>query len=86
MLRCDFLKAGHHGSDTSTGEALLRAASPAQAAISCGKENSYGFPHAALMERLAAAGAEVHRTDLEGTLCYTSDGERVIYEGEKHEQ
>ena len=48
-------------------------------AISCGAKNEYGFPHAALLERLNAVGATYHRTDEEGTLCYVSDGEAVRF-------
>lgn len=76
-LKCDLLKAGHHGSETSTSAALLAAAAPTYVAVSCGKDNEYGFPHAALNERLAAAGVTVHRTDLQGDICYTSDGTAV---------
>ncbi len=81
-LACDFLKAGHHGSDTSTGEALLQVATPQYVAISCGEDNDYGFPHKALLERLEAVGATWHRTDTEGTLTYVSDGISVRYEKE----
>ena len=78
-LDCDFLKAGHHGSDTSSCEALLQAVTPKHVAISCGKNNDYGFPHQALLERLNAVGATYHRTDTEGTLCYLSDGEEIHF-------
>ncbi len=81
-LDCDFLKAGHHGSDTSTGEALLQVATPTHVAISCGEDNDYGFPHKALLERLEAMGATWHRTDTEGTLIYQSDGTAVRHEKE----
>lgn len=78
-LDCDFLKAGHHGSDTSSCEAFLQAVTPTHVAISCGKDNDYGFPHQALLERLNAVGATYHRTDAEGTLCYLSDGEEIHF-------
>lgn len=81
-LACDLLKAGHHGSSTSSCEELLRAASPDHVAISCGRDNDYGFPHAALLDRLEKAGTEWHRTDEEGVLCYFSDGYGVTYKGE----
>lgn len=77
QLRAQFVKVGHHGSDTSTSRELLQAVRPLHAAISCGVENDYGFPHAALLERLAAIGASVARTDLEGDLQYSSDGINV---------
>ncbi len=76
-LDCDFLKIGHHGSASSTRAEFVAATTPAYAAISCGKENSYGFPAAEVLENLAAVSAEVGRTDLEGCLVYTSDGKSV---------
>lgn len=79
-LDCDFYKAGHHGSDSSSSAALLEAATPAHVAISCGLYNDYGFPHGDLLERLEAVGATVHRTDREGHLCYVSDGHKVIFQ------
>ena len=82
-LDCDFLKAGHHGSDTSSCEALLRVVTPTHVAISCGADNEYGFPHQTLLQRLDAVGATYHRTDGEGTLCYLSDGEAVRFVNEK---
>jgi beta-lactamase superfamily II metal-dependent hydrolase len=78
-LRCDVLKVGHHGSRTSTTDALLAVCAPRYAAISCGAGNDYGFPHAEVTERLAACGAAVHRTDTDGTLYYHSDGTSVTY-------
>ena len=79
-LRCDFLKAGHHGSADSTVAELLEAVAPKHAAISCGKENSYGFPAQKLLERLREYGVTWHRTDTEGDLCYRSDGQRIWFE------
>jgi competence protein ComEC len=79
-LNCDLLKAGHHGSERSLGAALLQVASPAHVAVSCGAQNDYGFPHKALIDRLEAAGVELHRTDTEGTLTYKSDGKSIWLE------
>lgn len=81
-LDCDFLKAGHHGSETSCCAALLQAVTPQYAAISCGADNEYGFPHEALLSRFDEMGIVYHRTDEEGTLCYVSDGEAVRFVNE----
>src|SRR5262249_19200717 len=51
-LAADVLKAGHHGSKTSTGEAFLEAVHPAHAIVSAGRLNRFGFPHRAVLERL----------------------------------
>ena len=78
-LQSDVLKAGHHGSQNATGKALLTAVAPCHVAFSCGESNGYGFPHTAVLKRLAEIGVEWHRTDKEGSLCYFSDGECVRY-------
>lgn len=83
LLDCDFLKVGHHGSDTGTTTAFLAAATPTLAAISCGRDNDYGFPHTGVLERLAAVEAAVYRTDEAGTLHFASDG-HVVYEREEN--
>jgi competence protein ComEC len=63
------LLAPHHGSGGSTGRALLRAARPDVVAISVGR-NRYGHPSPAVLARIAEAGAEVRRTDQDGTLRF----------------
>ena len=74
---CTVLKAAHHGSGYSTGYRLLYAATPEIAVISCGAGNEYGHPHEETLSRLADAGAEVYRTDLNGTIICVSDGNTV---------
>lgn len=78
---CDVLKAGHHGSSTSSSEAWLQAASPVLTLISCGKDNSYGHPHQETLMRLQAAGSRVLVTTDCGALTVRSDGERFQVEG-----
>lgn len=70
-LRAVLYKAGHHGSYTSSNEALLDAVRPQAAIISCGADNDYGHPHAAALRRLQQAGAEIYRTDTMGTVTFT---------------
>lgn len=67
-LRFSILKAGHHGSRTSSGEALLRLVQPRLAFISCGKHNHYGHPNAETLARLKATGAIIFRTDQDGQI------------------
>ncbi len=81
FLKCDLLKVGHHGSDTSTSLEFLRAVAPSLAAISCGAGNSYGHPHGALLSRLADASAEIFRTDEAGSIVFVSDGKKVALKG-----
>lgn len=70
-LRADLLKAGHHGSSTSSGEALLSVVRPQAVAISCGVDNAYGHPNVATLHRLENAGAEIYRTDTMGTITFS---------------
>ncbi len=62
------LVVGHHGSDSSTGNFLLRATTPEIALISVGEDNPYGLPSSTVLQRLKSYGCEIHRTDLEGTI------------------
>lgn len=64
----EVLKVGHHGSDTSTDSLLVAHAQPQVALISVGRTNRYGHPSPRVVARLERGGAEVRRTDLEGTI------------------
>jgi beta-lactamase superfamily II metal-dependent hydrolase len=72
-LEADVLKVGHHGSRTSTTNAFLDAVTPTDAVISVGAGNTYGHPTQETLDRLAAHGATVYRTDLNGTVVLNSD-------------
>ncbi len=76
-LKCDVLKIGHHGSDSSTGYRLLREASPSYAVISVGKDNTYGHPADGVISKLGDAEVSAYRTDLCGTIVAVSDGKII---------
>ena len=82
-VRCDVIKAGHHGSRTSTGYRLLYEAQPKYAVISCGADNEYGHPHDDTLSRLRDADVTVYRTDLNGTIVCRSDGVDLTFTTEK---
>lgn len=71
----DVLKVGHHGSNTSSSERFLEAVSPEIAVIECGEGNEYGHPHLEVLERLEALSVSVYRTDLDGSVVITADGD-----------
>ncbi len=73
-LKSDVLKAGHHGSRTSTSEQWLNAVQPQIVVVSAGKDNSYGHPHAEVLKRITTTGAQTFSTISEGTITYESDG------------
>lgn len=70
-LSVDVLKVGHHGSNTSTHEALLNHLTPTYAWLSAGRNNIYGHPHPLVMERLEDRDIEVFQTNTHGALKYT---------------
>ena len=72
-FRVDILKVAHHGSGYSTGTEFLVAASPATAIISCGRNNSYGHPHAETLQRLEDARVPWYGTMDYGALIVTVD-------------
>lgn len=76
-LKADVLKVAHHGSIYSSTAEFLEEVSPEYAVISAGKENKYGHPHEAVLDRLAAVGAKTLRTDEMGTIIIKSDGKSL---------
>ncbi|MGZ8514470.1 MAG: ComEC/Rec2 family competence protein, partial [Candidatus Limnocylindrales bacterium] len=64
----DLLKVAHHGSKTATTQPFVDAVRPRVAVASAGAGNPYGHPAKATLDRLAAAGARVLRTDRDGTV------------------
>ena len=71
--------AGHHGSGSSTSWDLLQNTVPEYVVISCGEGNSYGHPHDTTMEKLEVMEIPVFRTDLQGTLSVSSDGQNLTW-------
>lgn len=67
-VEADILKAGHHGSKTSSTEEFLEAVGATLMLISCGAGNDYGHPSSETLEKADDLDMEVHRTDLEGRL------------------
>jgi beta-lactamase superfamily II metal-dependent hydrolase len=74
-LRAPVLKVAHHGSRTSTSTAFLAAVAPLTAVISVGEGNSYGLPAPETLDRLGSR--PVFRTDLNGDVEMSTDGERL---------
>ncbi|KGO13937.1 ComEC/Rec2 family competence protein [Clostridium botulinum] len=76
-LSSNVLKVGHHGSHSSSSKEFLDKINPKIAIISCGKNNDYGHPHKETMKELKKRNIEVYRTDIDGTILLTSDGENI---------
>lgn len=77
LLGSTVLKAGHHGSKTSTSEVFIDTVGPQIAVISAGKKNSYGHPAPEVVSRLQQNGVTVLSTIDSGTIVLESDGTTV---------
>lgn len=82
-IDCDVLKVGHHGSNSSSTAAFLKAASPKYAAISVGKDNMYSHPSNKTIVALKNCGAEVYRTDKNGDISFYVENGNIRVETEK---
>ncbi len=76
-LKCDVLSVPHHGSKSSSCDVFLQATSPVYAVISVGAKNTYGHPTVEAMNRIAAIGATILRTDEASTVVIRSDGVKM---------
>ncbi|MCQ2465145.1 MAG: MBL fold metallo-hydrolase [Oscillospiraceae bacterium] len=75
----DVLKAGHHGSSTSSGGEFLEIVKPEYAVVSCGTGNSYNHPSESVMQRFGKSGVQIFRTDLQGSIVAESDGKKISF-------
>ena len=80
-LECDVYKMGHHGSRTSSSQALLDKATPDYVVVSCGVDNEYGHPHKEAMDRVS--GKKVYRTDTQGTIVLSIANDTLTFKTEK---
>ena len=78
-ISADVYKVAHHGSRSASTQEFLNAVHPKYAVISCGEGNSYGHPHAEVLNRLRSMGVEVFRTDEQGSIIASSDGEKITW-------
>jgi competence protein ComEC len=74
----DVVKVAHHGSPTSSTQRFIDATRPAVAVISCGRANQFHFPAPSVLARWQAAGADVARTDTDGTVTVTVGAEGAL--------
>lgn len=67
----NILKAGHHGSSTSSSQDFLNQIKPSLIIIPVGEGNDYGHPHDEVMERFEKLNATIYRTDESGNILIT---------------
>ena len=77
LRNVDILKCAHHGSKNATSEAFLSWLDARCVVISCAKKNSYGHPHADLLQRLATENCDIFRTDQQGCLTLRLAGKEI---------
>lgn len=78
-LEVDVLKLPHHGSASQEMD-WLTSLSAEDVVVSVGAENEYGHPSPRVLEELSLAGAEIHRTDTEGTLLVRPSEDGAVVE------
>ena len=76
-LDCDVLLVPHHGSRSSSSRTFLAKARPDVAVISAGWKNRFQFPHATVLQAYQKSGCRIFRTDQNGAVVLTTDGERL---------
>ena len=91
-LKCDILKAGHHGSYTASTENFVKTVAPSYVLISCGPEeerrNTYGHPHLEPLQNYLAEGIDKNHilcTRWNGTITVVSDGKNFSVTPERKE-
>src|SRR3989338_2204829 len=77
-LKSTILKAGHHGSRTSTTEEYVTAVQPLWAVISSGPNNSYGHPHKEALDTLAKLNIPALDTCDNARIIFQSDGKNFV--------
>lgn len=77
-LSADVLKVGHHGSETSSTEPFLDAVKPRYAVISVGEDRN-NLPKDSVLDRLDSIGAQIYRTDFQGTVIAATDGDVIEF-------
>ena len=78
-VSADVLKVGHHGVYTSTSQVFLDKVNPKYAVISVGKGNLNGPPAPEVLTRLFNKEISTFRTDMNGTIVCTSDGNNITF-------
>ncbi|GAB0170689.1 MBL fold metallo-hydrolase [Lysinibacillus sp. CTST325] len=73
-VKATILKAGHHGSNTSSSAEFIQKVQPEVTILSYGEGNKYGHPHAEVVERLQAIGSKIYATAEAGTVIVSTDG------------
>lgn len=78
LSNIDFLKVGHHGSNTSSSKNFIDSINPKYSLISVGKNNRYGHPNDNVLENLESS--KIYRTDQDGSIMFKIDKDKLKIE------
>jgi competence protein ComEC len=81
FLPSTVLKVAHHGSDSSSTTAFLKAVQPQVAVISVGADNKFDHPSPQVLDRLE--GTLLYRTDRDGSVAVSTDGHTLWIEADR---
>ncbi|GAB7011264.1 lamin tail domain-containing protein [Halorubrum trueperi] len=82
-LESTILKAGHHGSASSSSGAFLDAVDPQAVVISSAYDSQYGHPHQEVLQRLSERSLPAYWTATHGNIILTSDGQNVTVQTQR---
>ena len=68
LKNIDFLKVGHHGSNTSSSNHFIDIIKPKYSIISVGRNNRYGHPNKEVLDTLN--DSKIYRTDQDGSIMF----------------
>lgn len=77
-VSADVIKVPHHGSGTSSTRKFVNAVSPRYAVFCAGENNDFGHPHANIVTLYRNIGAQIFRTDMNGNIVFSTDGENIV--------
>lgn len=75
----DVVKVSHHGSSKSSCYNFVSRTSAEYAVFEVGADNSYGHPHAEVLDVWTQSQSKILRTDIHGDIVFVSDGKNLSY-------
>ncbi len=82
-IETTFLKVPNHGSHYSCNPYFVKKAKPKVSILTVGAKNKYGYPSKKVLTRLKELNSKIYRTDLNGTIIVTTDGQSYSIVPEK---
>ena len=77
-LASNVLIVPHHGSRSSSSHQFIAEVDPQVVVVSCGRHSRFRFPHPEVLDRYRDLGVDIFRTDLNGAVQLTTDGQHLM--------